>query len=162
VSIHFLSKCFSTSDSSLTTGYYNRVISLRSLLLNWLIVYIGNWAGTLVVAYFLGFLTDLFGVKQYRDFLDTLVIGKLEDISKFRSSYQPGQKLNSVDWGQIFLRAIPANIMVCMALMLGIAARGAAGKIMALWFPVVMFVLSGFEHCVANSMFNNFVAAGPS
>lgn len=54
-------------------------------------------------------------------------------------------------WGVIFLRAIPANIMVCMALMLGLAARGAAGKIIALWFPVVMFVLSGYEHCVANS-----------
>ena len=43
--------------------------------------------------------------------------------------------------------------MVCMAFMLGIAARGAAGKIMALWFPVVMFVICGFEHCVANSTF---------
>lgn len=43
--------------------------------------------------------------------------------------------------------------MVCMAYMLGIAARGASGKIIALWFPVVMFVVAGFEHCVANSEF---------
>lgn len=41
--------------------------------------------------------------------------------------------------------------MVCIALVMGIAARDAAGKIMALWFPVVVFVLSGYEHCVANS-----------
>lgn len=46
--------------------------------------------------------------------------------------------------------------MVCMAFMLGTAARGAAGKILALWFPVVMFVVCGFEHCVANSRFSPF------
>jgi formate/nitrite transporter FocA (FNT family) len=54
-------------------------------------------------------------------------------------------------WGVLFLKAIPANAMVCMAVMLGIASRDSAGKIMALWFPVVMFVLCGYEHCVANS-----------
>lgn len=41
--------------------------------------------------------------------------------------------------------------MVCMAVVLGLSARDAAGKILALWFPVVMFVLCSFEHCVANS-----------
>jgi formate/nitrite transporter FocA (FNT family) len=54
-------------------------------------------------------------------------------------------------WGVLFLKAIPANAMVCMAVMLGFASRDSAGKIMALWFPVVMFVLCGYEHCVANS-----------
>jgi formate/nitrite transporter FocA (FNT family) len=58
----------------------------------------------------------------------------------------------SAGWGVLFLKAIPANAMVCMAVMLGLASRDSAGKIMALWFPVVMFVLCGFEHCVANSM----------
>lgn len=47
--------------------------------------------------------------------------------------------------------------MVCMAFLLGIAARGAAGKIMALWFPVVMFVICGFEHCVANSRYCHYL-----
>lgn len=55
------------------------------------------------------------------------------------------------DWGQLFLRAIPANIMVCMAITLSVASRSASGKMIALWFPVVLFVLSGYEHCVADS-----------
>ena len=42
-------------------------------------------------------------------------------------------------------------MMVSIALILGIASRGAAGKIIALWFPVVVFVVSSYEHCVANS-----------
>jgi formate transporter len=56
-----------------------------------------------------------------------------------------------IGWGQIFLKGIAANTMVCMAYMLGLACRGAAGKMFALWFPIVMFVLCGFEHSVANS-----------
>lgn len=130
---------FTGNTMVLAIGYYNRVISLRSLLLNWFIVYIGNWAGTLLVAYFFGYLTGLFDHHQYRSFLNELVHTKLESLS----------------WGEIFLRAIPANTMVCMAYMLGIAARGASGKIIALWFPVVMFVVAGFEHCVANMFFTS-------
>jgi formate/nitrite transporter FocA (FNT family) len=41
--------------------------------------------------------------------------------------------------------------MVCMAIMLGVASRSATGKMIGLWFPVVIFVLSGYEHCVADS-----------
>jgi formate/nitrite transporter FocA (FNT family) len=62
-----------------------------------------------------------------------------------------------IGWGVLFLKAIPANAMVCMAVMLGLASRDSAGKIMALWFPVVMFVLCGFEHCVANSECTQFL-----
>ena len=49
------------------------------------------------------------------------------------------------------MRAIPANALVNMAVMLGMAARDSAGKIMALYFPIILFVIGGFEHCVANS-----------
>lgn len=43
--------------------------------------------------------------------------------------------------------------MVCMAIILYNACTDSAGKIMAVWFPVVIFVISGYEHCVANSEF---------
>lgn len=53
---------------------------LRSVLLNLLIVYIGNWAGTLFVAYFFGYLTRLFNHEQQRRFLNEVVQGKLEEL----------------------------------------------------------------------------------
>lgn len=65
------------------TGWYNGVIPLRRLLLNWLLVYVGNWAGTLLVAYFIGYLTELFDYPQYREFLDELVAVKLNHLSEF-------------------------------------------------------------------------------
>ncbi|CCO28033.1 putative transporter yrhG [Rhizoctonia solani AG-1 IB] len=120
-------------------GVYNKVVPLRLLITNWIIIYIGNWCGCLVTAYFFGYLTDLFESEPYRSFLTSVTLSKLEEHG----------------WGVLFLKAIPANPMVCMAVMLGLASRDSAGKIMALWFPVVMFVLCGFEHCVANMFFTS-------
>jgi formate transporter len=51
------------------------------VLFNWLLVYIGNWGGCLLVAYFLGYLTNLFDYPQYRTYLNEVVLGKLEDLS---------------------------------------------------------------------------------
>lgn len=45
---------------------------------------------------------------------------------------------------------ILCNFLVCMAIMKGTAARDVAGKILATWFPIFVFVLNGFEHIVAN------------
>ncbi|RVX71437.1 hypothetical protein B0A52_05009 [Exophiala mesophila] len=140
---------FTGNTMTMAIGWYNRVIPFRALLLNWLLVYIGNWGGTLFMAYFFGYLGNMFDTPQYRSYLDYVVLAKLEHLT----------------WGQVLIRGIGANIMVCMAMTLGIAARGAAGKIIALWFPVVMFVICGFEHCVANMFFTSLglmYGAGPS
>lgn len=139
--LHFIAlfggELFTGNAMILTVGYLNKVHGLRVLLLNWLIVYIGNWAGTLLTGYFIGYLGGLFKTEQYRIFLDQLVQGKLE----------------SLTWVEIFMRGIAANTMVCIALVMGIAARGTAGKVLVLWFPVVTFVGCGFEHCIANMIF---------
>jgi formate/nitrite transporter FocA (FNT family) len=64
------------------TGLYNRVVPLRSIIVNLLIVYIGNWAGTLFVAYFFGYLTHLFAHEQQVNFLNEVVQSKLEQAGK--------------------------------------------------------------------------------
>lgn len=45
------------------------------------------------------------------------------------------------------------NFLVCMAILKGAAAKEVAGKIMATWFPIFVFVTDGFEHIVANMYF---------
>ena len=49
-----------------------------------------------------------------------------------------------------FVSGILCNVMVCLAIWAAAAAKDATGKIFACFFPLVVFVLSGFEHCVAN------------
>jgi formate/nitrite transporter len=42
------------------------------------------------------------------------------------------------------------NVLVCLAVWLGIGARTVADKVLAVLFPVSAFVAAGFEHSVAN------------
>ena len=52
--------------------------------------------------------------------------------------------------GQAILRGIICNVLVVLAIWTAAAAKDAIGKIFAIWFPIMLFVLSGFEHSVAN------------
>ena len=52
-----------------------------------------------------------------------------------------------------FYRAILCNIVVCLAVWMSLAAQTVQGKVLLLWFPISAFVISGFEHIVANMFF---------
>lgn len=49
-----------------------------------------------------------------------------------------------------FLSGIACNIFVCVAVLMAAAAKDIAGKALAIFFPIMAFVVSGYEHCVAN------------
>jgi formate/nitrite transporter len=49
-----------------------------------------------------------------------------------------------------FTSGILCNVLVCVAVLAAFAARDIVGKVVAIFFPIMAFVLSGFEHCVAN------------
>ncbi|HUT85290.1 MAG TPA: formate/nitrite transporter family protein, partial [Elusimicrobiales bacterium] len=50
-------------------------------------------------------------------------------------------------------RGIGCNWLVCLAVWMALASRQVAGKILAIFFPIMAFVALGFEHCVANMYF---------
>lgn len=45
---------------------------------------------------------------------------------------------------------ILCNILVCIATLKATASKDVVGKIWAIFFPILLFVICGFEHCVAN------------
>lgn len=56
----------------------------------------------------------------------------------------------SLPFGEAFFKGVLCNLLVCLAVWMALAAKDVAGKVAALFFPVFLFVLCGFEHCVAN------------
>jgi len=56
----------------------------------------------------------------------------------------------NLGFGTAFASGILCNILVCVAVLMAISAKDIAGKIWAIFFPIFAFVISGFEHCVAN------------
>lgn len=49
-----------------------------------------------------------------------------------------------------FSSGILCNVFVCIAVLMAGAAKDISGKILAIFFPILAFVVSGYEHCVAN------------
>ena len=49
-----------------------------------------------------------------------------------------------------FISGILCNFFVCIAVLMAAASKDIAGKVWAIFFPILAFVVSGYEHCVAN------------
>jgi formate/nitrite transporter len=128
---------FTGNTMILSVGLFNRAVRPPKAFLNLFTVYAFNFAGCLFAAYFFGYLTELFEAEPYLSYV--------REIAYSKTRAHP--------WHNLFLRAIPANTLVCMAVMLGFSARDGAGKILAMHFPVLLFVVCGFEHSVANMLF---------
>ena len=109
-------------------------ITPAGMLKNWGVVYLGNLAGGLLVAAGVVYShqPDLFG-KQMAVSVISTAAAKC-----------------SLSFGDAFIRGILCNFLVCIAVWISFAAKDAAGKIMGLFFPIMMFVLCGFEHSIAN------------
>jgi nitrite transporter NirC len=52
--------------------------------------------------------------------------------------------------GQLFFRSVLCNLLVCLALWMAARTRSDAAKLICLWWALLAFVASGFEHSVAN------------
>ena len=52
-----------------------------------------------------------------------------------------------------FMKGIACNLLVNLAILLGLASKNMIGKFFGIWFPIMAFVASGFEHSVANMYF---------
>ncbi len=55
-----------------------------------------------------------------------------------------------MSFGVAFISGILCNFFVCIAVLMAAAAKDIAGKVWAIFFPIMAFVVSGYEHCVAN------------
>ena len=110
--------------------------TLRKLAENWAFVIIGNLLGSLFVAFFLAVET-----------------GVVVDVTQERlASIAHKKGVEETEW-QIFLRAMGCNWLVCLAVWMALAAEDVAGKILAIFFPIMAFVALGFDHVVANMFF---------
>ena len=56
----------------------------------------------------------------------------------------------TMSFGSAFASGILCNIFVCIAVLMAAAAKDIDGKVWAIFFPIMAFVVSGYEHCVAN------------
>lgn len=126
-----------TGNTIMVMGLLEKKITLSAMLRNWLIVYIGNFLGSLMVAAFVvysGILhagADGFGGMTIRI-----------AVSKTGSSFS-----------QAVVLGILCNVLVCAAVWMSYGAKDVTGKLLSCFFVIWLFAASGYEHCVANMFY---------
>lgn len=123
-----------TGNNLMIISVLDKRIGVFGMLKNWIVVYLGNFAGSIFVTglYTLGHEYSLFHNEVAKNVVSTAV-----------------SKCN-LSMTDAFIKAIFCNILVCVAVMMAMTAENSAGKIAALFLPIMIFVVSGFEHSVAN------------
>lgn len=109
-------------------------LSWRGVLRNWGLVYGGNMVGA--------FLVSLLAVAG-----GVLAAGGEGAVSL---ALTIAQNKCTLSWMEALLRGMGCNVLVCGAVWMASGAEQAGGKAVLCFFPVMLFVLCGLEHSVAN------------
>lgn len=132
--IVFLGGELFTGDCLIILGIFDKKVRVFSALKVLVLVWVANLVGAVVIALLvfasgqLGYTNGLLGA-----FTIKVALGKA-----------------TMSFGSAFTSGILCNIFVCGAVLMASAAKDAGGKIWAMFFPIMAFVVSGYEHCVAN------------
>jgi nitrite transporter NirC len=129
------SELFTGSNLVLTLGVLCRKASLRDLLANWGWTWVGNLAGSVLVAIMVvraGLLDeDTFG--PINSFVQKVVATKM-----------------NLPWEQLLWRAILANWFVCLGVWMAARIKSETARILMIWWCMFTFITSGYEHSIAN------------
>ena len=126
-----------TGNNLIVMAWASGKVSGRALLRNWVIVYAGNFFGSIATAALMLF------SKQYTFGSDAVGITALKiAIAKCELGFM-----------QAIALGVLCNALVCLAVWLTYSARTTIDKIVSIIFPITAFVAAGFEHSVANMYF---------
>ena len=126
-----------TGNNLIVMALANRRISHLQVLRNWIIVYAGNFVGSIATAVL------IFMTKQY-----TFGGGGIG-----LTALTIANSKCSLDFFQAVALGIMCNSLVCLAVWLCFSARTTTDKILSIIFPITAFVAAGLEHSIANMYF---------
>lgn len=126
-----------TGNNLIVMAWARRKVSTARLLWNWLVVWVGNFVGSLLTVGLM-FLTG-----QYK--FGSGAIGA--------TALATAHGKAGLDFPQALVLGIMCNALVCLAVWLTYSARSTTDRILAIIPPITAFVAAGFEHSVANMFF---------
>ena len=123
-----------TGNTMMGVAASQRQITWGAMLRNWLWVYGGNAVGSILVALMMAH-SGLFnsGAGLLGGVTAKIALNKV-----------------SLSFTEAFVLGVMCNWLVCLAVWFAYGAKDAAGKILGIFFPIWLFITSGFEHSVAN------------
>jgi formate/nitrite transporter len=118
-------------------------VRLRTVLRNWSLVFVGNFAGALVVALMMGVIVTFgFSVEPNE------VGQRLGEIGESRTvGYAQHGAAGMLT---LFIRGVLCNWMVSTGVVAAMISTSVSGKVIGMWMPIIVFFYMGFEHSVVN------------
>jgi formate/nitrite transporter len=118
-------------------------VPLSRLLRNWTWVYLGNLLGSVFYAFLFYLAVTNCGTSDGGPLAETLrVLAKKKTLGY--------QALGGAGWTTALVKGILCNWMVTLGTMLAFVSRSTAGKVLAMWLPILTFFAHGYEHSIVN------------
>ncbi len=126
-----------TGNNLIIIAVLEKKIKVREMFKNWFFVFLGNFIGATMVA----------GMVVYG--------GTPELFEGALAEKMVASALSRVNqtFLEAFVRGILCNILVCIAVWAAFAAKTVSGKLLMSFWPIMLFVLCGFEHSIADIYF---------
>lgn len=126
-----------TGNCLIVMDVVDKKVTWRACARNLLVVYFSNLIGALIIDFLIYFSGNL-------DYTEGLLGAYAIKVALGKIAISPIRGITS---------GILCNILVCIAILMAAAATDIVGKVWAIFFPIMAFVVGGFEHCVANMFY---------
>jgi nitrite transporter NirC len=131
------SELFTGSNLVVTLGVLTGKVRWRDLASNWGWTWLGNLAGSVLFAWMVIQAGLMDGDTPAFAPINRFVLKLVET------------KMN-LPPGQLILRAILANWLVCLGVWMAARIENETARILMIWWCMFLFITSGYEHSVAN------------
>lgn len=123
---------FTGNTMVLVLGRLLKKVSLRDVIGIWVLSFVGNWMGSILLAYL------------------TVYSGLLTNPPQSNFILSVAEAKMSAPALQLFLRGILCNMLVCLAVWASTKVKEDTAKLILIWWCLFGFVGAGFEHSIAN------------
>ena len=122
---------FTGSNFVMAVGIFQKKVTILDAITVWAVCWLGNLTGSVLLA---GMYT-----------LTGLCTGSVEELLAETTLAKM-----TVAPGELFMRAVFCNILVCLAVSCGMKMKSESGKLIMVFWCLITFFTAGFEHSVAN------------
>jgi nitrite transporter NirC len=122
---------FTGNNLIMTVGFLEKKLNWNELLLAWLVCFVGNWAGAVLLAV-------LFNATGLLSGQTLAYAQKAVEVKA------------SLPFTALLVRGIFCNILVCLAIWSCTRLKSESAKLIMVFWCILTFVMAGFEHSVAN------------
>jgi formate/nitrite transporter len=118
-------------------------VTVKAVLRNWGLVFVGNFGGAFMVAVFM---TIYFTYGWSQD---------PSEVGQAIGHIGEGRTVGYAEHGvggmlTLFIRGVMCNWMVSTGVVAAMVSRSVIGKVVGMWMPIMLFFYMGFEHSIVN------------